>query len=127
MYFTQIVSLVAAALAVPAFASPANVKRQSPPPGLPIVTGVSPGSIIAPTDGSTLTAGQSFPFQVAVPEWNHCHDPWTPVNMYVLAAQPTAADLNSTYGFTDYLAYLGGWVVYNFPGECLIMAPLRRR
>ncbi|GJE98026.1 hypothetical protein PsYK624_142480 [Phanerochaete sordida] len=36
--------------------------------------------------------------------------------MYVLAAQPTTANLNSTYGFTDNLAYLGGWVVYNFPG-----------
>ncbi|GJE89197.1 hypothetical protein PsYK624_052920 [Phanerochaete sordida] len=114
MRSTQIFALVAAALAAPVFASPA--KRQGPPAGLPITTLESPGSITAPAEGTAVVAGQSFPFSVAVPEWNHCHPGYTPVNTYLLDHEPTTADLNSTYGFSNYLAFFGSYLVNNFPG-----------
>lgn len=113
MHFTQTFSLLAIALAVPVFASPA--KRQGPPGST--VTLDSPGSITAPANGTSITAGQPFTFGVAVPEFNHCHPGYTPVNVYILASQPTTSDLNSTYGFSDYLYYFGDYVVNNFPGR----------
>ena len=110
MRFTQTFSLLAAALAVPSFASPA--KRQ----GLVIIE--SPGSITAPADGTSVTAGQPFTLGIAepVPEWTHCHPGYTPVSIYLLATQPTTSSLNSTQGFSDYLYYFGEYLVNNFPG-----------
>ncbi|EKM51295.1 uncharacterized protein PHACADRAFT_151954 [Phanerochaete carnosa HHB-10118-sp] len=112
MHFTQAFSLLAIALAIPGFASPA--KRQGPPGST--VTLESPGSITAPANGTSVTAGQSFTFGVAVPEFGHCHPGYTPVNVYILASQPTTSDLNSTYGFSNYLYYFGDYLVNNFPG-----------
>ncbi|EKM60678.1 uncharacterized protein PHACADRAFT_84044 [Phanerochaete carnosa HHB-10118-sp] len=113
MHFTQAFSLLAIALAVPGFASPA--RRQGPPGST--ITLESPGSITAPANGTSVTAGQPFTFSVAVPEWNHCHPGYTPVNVYLLATEPTISDLNTTYGFSDYLYYFGDYVVNNFPGQ----------
>lgn len=114
MYFTLFIALAAAIFAAPAFSSPS--KRQGPPGGLPIVTLESPGSITAPSDGTVIGAGQPFIFSVAVPEWNHCHPGYTPVNTYLLDHKPTTSDLNSTYGFSDYLYFFGDYLVNNFPG-----------
>ncbi|EKM56727.1 uncharacterized protein PHACADRAFT_92472 [Phanerochaete carnosa HHB-10118-sp] len=115
MHFTRAFSLLAIALAAPGFAFLA--KRQlGPPGGLPITLLDSPGSITAPTNGTIITAGQPFTFDVAVPEFGHCHPDYTPVSVYVLAGQPTTSDLNSTYGFSNYLYYFGDYVVNNFPG-----------
>lgn len=105
-------TLLAGALG--AFASPA--KRQGG--GTP-VTLLDPGCIITPTDGTAAGAGDSFPFSVAVPEWNHCHPGYTPVETYILATQPTTDSLNSTHQFSDYLYYFGEYLVNNFPGEPL--------
>ncbi|KIP08560.1 hypothetical protein PHLGIDRAFT_376376 [Phlebiopsis gigantea 11061_1 CR5-6] len=100
------------AAAVGALASPA--KRQGG--GTP-VTILSPGSIVTPTDGITEAAEDSFPFSVAVPEFNHCHPGYTPVDVYLLETQPTVDSLNSTHQFTDYLYFFGSYLVNNFPGE----------
>lgn len=100
------------AAAVGALASPA--KRQGG--GTP-VTILSPGSIVTPTDGITEAAEDSFPFSVAVPEFNHCHPGYTPVDVYLLETQPTVDSLNSTHQFTDYLYFFGTYLVNNFPGK----------
>ena len=94
-----------------AMASP--TKRQ----GLAPVILESPGSIVTPTDGTTVGSGDSFGFSVGVPEWNHCHPGYTPVDVYILSADPTTASLNSTYEFSDYLYYYGEYLVNNFPGN----------
>ena len=108
MRFTQTFSLLAAALAVPSFASPA--KRQ----GFTIIE--SPGSITAPADGTSVTVGQPFTLGIAVPEFGHCHPGYTAVSIYLLATQSTTSSLNSTQGFSDYLYYFGEYLVNNFPG-----------
>lgn len=96
--------------------SASPVKRQGPPSGLPIAVLESPGSITSPDAGTFMTAGEDVAFDITVPEWNHCHPAYTPVNVYLLDHQPTASDLNSTYGFSDFLHYFGEYMVINVAG-----------
>lgn len=110
MFFpSAFVSLVAVAATTAAV-----VERQFP--GQPL-TILSPGSIQAPTDGTAVTAGDSFTLDIAVPEYNHCHPLYTPVDIYILADEPTTSSLNSTYQFSDYLYYFGEYVTTNIAGE----------
>ncbi|KIP03514.1 hypothetical protein PHLGIDRAFT_130097 [Phlebiopsis gigantea 11061_1 CR5-6] len=103
--------LVFASLAVAVLAAPATVERRVEP-----ITILSPGSIQAPADGTELTAGDSFPLGIAVPEYSHCAPLYTTVEIYILADKPTTSSLNSTYQFSDYLYYFGSWVTTNIPG-----------
>ena len=115
-------SSVLASLVAAATATAAVVERQSP--GIEPVTILSPGSIQAPTDGTVVFARGTVPFKLAVPvpEYNHCHPLYTPVNIYVLADKPTISSLNSTYQFPDYLYYYGEYVVSNIPGKSYAVA-----
>ena len=114
MHFIPFFSLVASVMAALTFGSP--TKRQGPPSGLPIVVLESPGSITSPDAGTSMGAGEDVAFDITVPEWNHCHPAYTPVNVYLLDHQPTTSDLNSTYGFGEFLHYFGEYMVINFPG-----------
>ena len=111
MRFSQVFWLSLAAVLTPSSASP--TKRQ----GIPSYTILSPGSIVSPTAGTSVSPGESVTFTVAVPEWNHCHPGYTQVEVYLLAEQPTTSSLNSTYQFGDYLYYYGEYLVNNFPGK----------
>lgn len=86
----------------------ANSRRQ-------IVKPIS-GFIIQPTDGSSISAGSTFPFQYDVD--NYCEQGYTPVTIWIVPGPdaPTPASLNATQGFSDgtYLAYLGHYLVANF-------------
>ena len=115
LFSSAFVSLIAAAAA-----KAVVVERQFPDKP---VTILSPGSIQAPTDGTKVIAGERFPLKLAVPvpEYNHCHPLYTPVNIYVLADKPTTSSLNSTHQFTDYLYYYGEYVVTNIPGKGYIL------
>jgi hypothetical protein len=108
MHFSSRLYLSLTAILATTSALPA--KRQ----GTPVIE--SPGSIVTPSDGTSVSPGHSFPLSVAVPEWNHCHPGYTPVSVWLLADTPTTSSLNSTYQFSDYLYYYGDYLVNNFPG-----------
>ena len=67
-----------------------------------------------PTAGSAISGGSVFPFEYVVS--NFCEAGYTPFNIYLLAGPnpPTASSLNSTQGFSEYLAYYGQWLQANF-------------
>lgn len=112
MRLSQVTLLLAAA--VVGHCSPA--KRQGP--NEPLVV-LSPGSITAPANGTHVEAGHTFTLGIAdpVPEWNHCHPGYTPVNLYLVADKPTVSSLNSTQQFSSYLHYYGQYLVNNLPGK----------
>ncbi|GJE98038.1 hypothetical protein PsYK624_142600 [Phanerochaete sordida] len=110
MRFTQTLYFVAAALASPSLASAA--KRQSPSDPVIMTT----PAIVSPTAGTVMAAEVSTTFTIGVPEYSHCHPGYTPVDVYLLAAEPTASSINSTYQFADYLHYFGSYVVTNIQG-----------
>ncbi|GJE98016.1 hypothetical protein PsYK624_142380 [Phanerochaete sordida] len=95
--------------------APALALAASLPPGSPPSVTDDNGIIIAPTDGTSVIAGDSFAFSVrnAPQHSGICHAPWTTVNVYILAYKPTTADLNSTFGFSDYLWYFGEYTIFN--------------
>lgn len=105
MRFNILSSFVAVAFASQASANP--LERR--------VTVQSFSTITSPTDGTSVVGGQSFPFQFALSNW--CETGYSPFSVYVLDSKPTAASLNATQGFDDYLAFLGTYLVDNFPGE----------
>ncbi|GJE97993.1 hypothetical protein PsYK624_142150 [Phanerochaete sordida] len=107
MRFTSGLVLLVSALSVAALAP--RAKRQTTPPS----AGDDSGVIISPSDGTSVTAGDPFDFSVQnSPRYSSiCHAPWTPVHVYLLAAKPTTADLNSTFGFSEYLYYFGDYIL----------------
>lgn len=113
MRLAQVVSLLATA-AIPALASPIHCD-------IAFVITESPGSISAPADGTTVSAGQAFPFGVTtpVPEFSSgaCRGAFTTVSAYLLHDQPTTGSLNDSFGFSDPLYYFGQYVVTNVQCE----------
>lgn len=114
MRFTISSVVLAATLAVQSFASPLE-KRVT----------VRSGTIAAPTDGSSVSSGESVPFQFEASNW--CEAGYSPFSVYILDSKPTAASLNSTQGFTEYLWYYGSYLVANcefritFAGTAMIL------
>lgn len=76
---------------------------------------VSEGAIIAPADGTVVSAGGSYPFDYPVNNW--CEAGYTPFDVYILENEPSPSDLNATQGFTDYLYYYDTYLVDNFPSK----------
>ena len=109
LFSSTFIPLVAAAAATATV-----IERQIPGPPITIL---SPGCILSPTDGTDITAGDSFPLEIAVPEYSHCAPLYTSVWIYLLEDKPTTSSLNSTDGFSDYLYYFGEWVRTNIPGK----------
>ena len=96
-------------------------KRQGPI--LPLVV-LSPGSITAPTKGTHVNSGETFPLGIAdpVPEWYHCHPGFTSVDIYLLEDKPATTSVDSTQQFSNYLHYYGHYLVNNIPGEFALYA-----
>ncbi|GJE97995.1 hypothetical protein PsYK624_142170 [Phanerochaete sordida] len=111
MRMTPSLTLLTAA-AMAALASP--VKRQ----GVPPTTSEDSGIITAPANNTNAPANTTIPFgvQFAPHDKNVCHGAYSSVDIYILAHQPTTADLNSTFGFSDYLHYFGRYIFANEPG-----------
>ncbi|GJE98027.1 hypothetical protein PsYK624_142490 [Phanerochaete sordida] len=108
MLFVHIFALLAAALAAPGSASP--IKRQ-----YNTVTQVDMVAYIdAPPAGTSMATGASTPFALANGWYADCYPVWTPLDIYVLADAPAPEGLNTTYGFSDYLAYIGRYQEINW-------------
>ena len=92
---------------------------------MPPVLSLDPGCITTPAEEIGLVQGEDFAFALAepVPEWNHCHPVYTPVDVYLLATQPTQSSLglNSTFQFKEYLFYYAEYTINNLPGGLLGM------
>ncbi len=100
---TSLLALIFATL--PALANPVQIQRR--------VT-VFETSIAAATTGTTISPGDSFPFSYTPAD--SCHEAYSGYTVWLLATSPTAADLNSTMAFSQYLYYFGGFTVADFPG-----------
>ncbi|GJE89193.1 hypothetical protein PsYK624_052880 [Phanerochaete sordida] len=102
MIFTAIFTALVAFLASSAAATPLE-KRVT----------VRDGTIASPTDGTVVSPGNSYAFQYNLINW--CQAGYTSFDVYLLDNEPTAASMNTTQGFTDYVYYYGRYTVDNFP------------
>ncbi|KAI0078999.1 hypothetical protein K474DRAFT_1706000 [Panus rudis PR-1116 ss-1] len=71
----------------------------------------SGGPIIAPTAGSTLAAGQEFPFEYG--NTNICHSGYSQVHVYLTETVPAATDVNNGE-LADPLYDFGLFTIANF-------------
>ncbi|KAJ6468313.1 hypothetical protein C8R45DRAFT_1018268 [Mycena sanguinolenta] len=86
-----------------AFAAAANVPR---------VISSNHGTITAPTTGTIITSGQTFPFGYQDSNW--CEGGYTPITVWLLDYAPTTANLNATGQFDDAAFYFGPFLIGNF-------------
>ncbi|PSR79167.1 hypothetical protein PHLCEN_2v7138 [Hermanssonia centrifuga] len=92
-------------LAAHAYANPVHIEHRDT---------VFPTTITAPTAGTTISPGGSFNFSYTPVDY--CFEAYSPLTVWLLASSPTAADLNSTMGFSEYLFYFGQYTAADDPG-----------
>ncbi|KAJ7653371.1 hypothetical protein B0H17DRAFT_397173 [Mycena rosella] len=87
---------IAALAGLSAVAAAPNVKR----------------SITAPSTGTSISSGESIPFNYVDSNW--CHEGYTPITLWLSDAAPTG--LNATGDLPDgtYIAYFGRYLIANF-------------
>ncbi|KAJ7215700.1 hypothetical protein B0H12DRAFT_354417 [Mycena haematopus] len=86
-----------------AFAAAAN---------LPRVISPNHGTLTAPTTGTVVTSGATFPFNYQDSNW--CEGGYTPITVWLLDYAPTTANLNATGQFSDAAFYFGPFLIGNF-------------
>ncbi|KAJ7457352.1 hypothetical protein FB451DRAFT_1098067 [Mycena latifolia] len=66
----------------------------------------------APSAGTSITSGESIPFNYVDSNW--CHEGYTPITMWLSEAAPTG--LNATGDLPDgtYIEYFGRYLIANF-------------
>ncbi len=92
-------------LAAHAYANPVQIGHRDT---------VFPTTIAAPTAGTTISPGDSFNFSYTPADY--CFEAYSPLTVWLLASSPTATDLNSTMGFSEYLFYFGQYTAADDPG-----------
>ncbi|KAL0569433.1 hypothetical protein V5O48_012537 [Marasmius crinis-equi] len=72
------------------------------------------GSIQSPASGSLVSSGSSFDFKYNQADW--CHDGYSPFTVWLTDSAPSAANVNSTGGFSEgtYTYFFGQFLAANF-------------
>ena len=77
----------------------------------------SPGGVAQPAADTSVSDGDIIPFDFVEGFTNQCHPPYTPISVWLLAAQPTFSSLNANHEFDDFLFHFGDYTINHFPRE----------